>query len=325
MIATDDAAPDLRVRRTRRKGSAGNAGRTLGFQIGEISVSLSSDRADVLDDFGALYDGCRSDSLLSDRTIHMRVGSAPLRLPGRARHHILGDGEALFTGRRRAELLPYLEWGINWRVIARRGEFLQLHAAVLSHNGRGVLLVGDSGVGKSTLAAGLISRGWKYLSDEFALIHPATLRVHPFPKALCVKEGSFDVVTRLGLPLWRRGHYVKAFKGPVGYVRTADLGARVATEPSPIRFVVFPRYTGSGKPRLYPVARGSAAFMLAANAFNRNVFRERTVSILSRVVREARCVRLETGDLEDTCDLIESQLLGLSAAQGGRSERRRRT
>ncbi len=322
MIATDDVAPDLRVRRTRREGNAGNTGQAMRFQIGEIPVSLVSDRADVLDDFAALYEGCRCDSLSSDRTIHMRVGSAPGRLPGRARHHILGDGEELFTGRRRAELLPYLEWGINWRVIARRREFLQLHAAVLSHGGRAVLLVGDSGVGKSTLAAGLISRGWEYLSDEFALIHPETLRVHPFPKALCVKKGSFDVVTRLGLPLWRRGHYVKAFKGPVGYVRTADLGTRVATEARPIQFVVFPAYAAGSKPRLHSVARGSAAFMLAANAFNRNVYSERTVSILSRVVREARCVRLETGDLEDTCVLIESELFGLSAVPGGRSERR---
>ncbi len=310
---------------THSKNNAGNAGPAMSFQIGEIPVSLTSDRADVLDDFAALYDGCRCDSLPSDHTIHMRIGSSRRRLLGRGRHHIFGDGEELFTGRRRAELLPYLEWGINWRVITRRAEFLQLHAAALARDGMALLLVGDSGVGKSTLAAGLISRGWEYLSDEFALIHPATLRVHPFPKALCVKEGSFDAVTGLGLPLWRRGHYVKAFKGPVGYVRTADLGPRVATEPSPIRFVVFPRYAAGSEARLFPLARGSAAFLLAANAFNRNVFRERTVSILSRVVREARCVRLDTGDLRDTCDLIESQLLDRSAVSSGRSEPRGRT
>lgn len=295
------------------------------FRIGEVNVSLKSDLKEVLEDFDVLYGGFRSGGAAGKRSIQIQVSANKRSRLGGRRYAIFGDEERLFTSRRRDEVLPYVEWGINWRVIAKRGEFLQLHAATLSYDGRAVLLVGDSGVGKSTLAAGLISRGWEYLSDEFALIHPATLRVHPFPKALCVKEGSFDIVTRLGLPLWRRRHYVKAFKGTVGYVCTADLRVRVATEASPIRFIVFPRYTAGSKPRLYPVARGSAAFLLAANAFNRNVFGERTVSIVSRVVREARCVGLETGDLEDTCDLIESQLLGLSAVHGGRSERRRRT
>ena len=278
------------------------------FRIGEISVSVSSDSGRVLDDFSALYDGFQSHRARDERDIHMRVAAGSKNPLSRARHHVFGDGEELFTGRRRAELLPYLEWGVNWRVIARREDFLQVHAAVLSRGSGAALFVGDSGVGKSTLAAGLIARGWRYLSDEFALIHPGTLRVHAFPKALCVKQGSFKTVAGLGFPIWRRGHYVKAFKGPVGYVRIADISSQVELGSLPVRCVVFPHYACGQEPRIRPIPRASAAFLLAGHSFNRNFFGDRTIPILSRVVRGARCVRLDSSDLERTCNLIESEL-----------------
>lgn len=287
------------------------------FRIGEISVSVSSDSGGVFDEFSTLYDGCQSDRAAEQRDIHMRVTAGSANPLSRSRHRVIGDGEELFTGRRRSELLPYLEWGVNWRVIARRHDFLQVHAAVLARGSEATLFVGDSGVGKSTLAAGLISRGWRYLSDEFALIHPQTLRVHAFPKALCVKQGSFETVERLGLSIWRRGHFVKAFKGPVGYVRIAEIGRRVEFDSFPIRYVVFPRYAPGKEPRIRPIPRASAAFLLTGHSFNRNVFGDRTVSILSRVVRGARCVTLDSSDLEQTCDLIEAELHDAGRADGG--------
>jgi hypothetical protein len=168
--------------------------------------------------------------------------------------------------------------------------------------------VGNSGVGKSTLAAGLVSRGWTYLSDEFALIDPDTLRLHPFPKAMCIKAGSFDVIRRLNLPLWRRRHFVKAIKGAVGYVRPQDFPPGIVASPCPIRFVVFPKYGEGEEPHLYPIPPGHAGFRLAGHAFNRKAFGTRAVSILSEVVRRAECFGLVSGSIDESCDVIESLL-----------------
>ena len=41
-----------------------------------------------------------------------------------------------------------------------------LHAACVAWNGRGVLLAGDSGAGKSSLAYACARRGWTYISDD---------------------------------------------------------------------------------------------------------------------------------------------------------------
>ena len=275
-------------------------------RIGEIDVTVSGDAEDVLDDFAALYGANETGHGTVGLSIRMEVRVSRRAAFGRSRYTIFGDGKELFTDRRSVDVLPYLEWGINWRVMERCAAYLQLHAATLSFEGQGVVLVGNSGVGKSTLAAGLVSRGWTYLSDEFAMIHPDTLRLHPFPKAMCIKAGSFDVIERLNLPLWRRRHYVKAIKGAVGYVRPQDFAPGVVPSPCPIRFVIFPKYGDGEQPRFYPVLSGHAAFSMAGHALNRQMFGKRAVPILSEVVRRADCLGLVSGPINETCELIES-------------------
>lgn len=284
---------------------AADGERLVQRRIGEIDVTVTGDAEDVLDDFAALYGANETGHQTVGSSIRMEVRMTRRAAFGRSRYAIFGDGKELFSDRRSLDVLPYLEWGINWRVMEKCAAYLQLHAATLSFEGQGVVLVGNSGVGKSTLAAGLVSRGWTYLSDEFALIDPDTLRLHPFPKAMCIKAGAFDVIERLNLPLWRRRHYVKAIKGAVGYVRPQDFAPGVVPSPCPIRFVIFPKYGDGEEPRFYPIMPGQAAFAMAGHAFNRRVFGKRAVSILSEVAREAECLGLVSGPIEETCDLIE--------------------
>ncbi len=280
------------------------------FRIGEMTISLRSDLEEVAADFGGLYEDCCQTDTPGDPGIRIEVKREKRSFLGGKQYVICGDGEALWTTRRPNEVLPYVEWGINWRVIATRADYLQLHAATMAHDGQGVIFAAKSGAGKSTLAAGLLSRGWGYLSDEFALIHPETLRVHPFPKAVCIKSGAFNVVEGLNLPLWQRRHYVKAFKGRVGYLPPYRLGANSVGGPCPVRHVVFPRYTQGARPRLREISRADAAFRLAASALNRHVFGHRATSIVSDVVRGADCFDLECGAIDETCDVVESLIQG---------------
>ncbi len=286
------------------------------FRIGSVGVSVTCELQETLEDLVALYGGSRENRVPADQTINIEVRTAGRSLLGRRRYSIWGDGEELFKNRGRDEVLPYIEWGINWCVIAAHAGYLQFHAATLARDGQAVIFVGPSGTGKSTLAAGLLARGWQYLSDEFALIDPDTLLVHPFPKALCVKAGSFDVVERLKLPIWRRRHYVKAFKGRVGYISTRDIAEQLETSPRPVRLVVFPKYAEGAEARLYSIPRARAAFLLAQHVLNRNTFDGEAIPILSDVVRNADSVRLDAGSLDVTCDLVESLLSsGVTSAQ----------
>jgi HprK-related kinase A len=276
------------------------------FAIGELDVVVRTDLPAILDDFAALYPNCRRANTRSGTVIRMDVTRDRRTALGGRRYAVHGDGERIHQDLRREEILPHLEWGISWRIVARCGDYLQVHAASMARGDRGVVLAGGSGAGKSTLAAALLARGWKYFCDEFALIDPDDLNLHPFPKAVCVKAGSFDAVKRLGLRLSQDRHHVKALKGKVGYISPFDLGTDVVARPCPVRYVIFPKYSGGSEPRLYPLPRARAAFALMQCTLNRDVYEQHAASITGRVVRGAECFGLETGCIDETCVLLES-------------------
>lgn len=285
---------------------APDAGTSAPYLIGDVSVTLRSDLAVTFEQFGELYRGYPRGTASMQPPIRMHVLRARTAALKRDRYVVIGNDEAIGKERRRDEVLPFLEWGINYRVISTYSNFLQLHAASMVRDGRGVILAGTSGCGKSTLAAGMLVRGWQYLSDEFALIDRRTLRLHPFPKAICIKSGSFGVVQRLGLTFAGRRFYVKGIKGTVGYVNPFDVAVDPIASPSPVRFVVFPKYAEGMRTRLYPISRARAAFMLSGSTLNRHAFDDLGLTMLTAVVRDVECYVLESGALRASCDLIDS-------------------
>jgi hypothetical protein len=57
-----------------------------------------------------------------------------------------------------------------WCLYARTRDSLLLHGAVLEKDGRGVLILGKSGAGKTTTALALLRNGFRLLSDEYAVL-----------------------------------------------------------------------------------------------------------------------------------------------------------
>ena len=60
--------------------------------------------------------------------------------------------------------------GELFSVLIRQRGLLVLHGSAVSKDGRAVGFIGDSGWGKSTLAASLVSRGWRLLTDDLLVI-----------------------------------------------------------------------------------------------------------------------------------------------------------
>jgi Coenzyme PQQ synthesis protein D (PqqD) len=75
---------------------------------------------------------------------------------------------------------------VHWRAI--------IHGAALARNGMGLALAGPSGSGKTTLAAGLVSRGFDYLSDDAVPLSEPDGAIVPWPLPLSVKPGSIELL-----------------------------------------------------------------------------------------------------------------------------------
>ena len=69
-----------------------------------------------------------------------------------------------------------------------------VHGALLETGGRGVLILGSKGVGKSTLSTACVSAGYRYFSDEHPIVEIGRGKIvgHPFISPIGLNEKSAD-------------------------------------------------------------------------------------------------------------------------------------
>ncbi len=278
---------------------------TRHFQIGIVPVSLTTSLRGLHDEYTSLY----RDFLTTrphTKAVHVEVQPKPISLRHRRRYNVTVNGRLQFEPTRADGFLPYIEWAVNWEIAQLLPQYLHLHAASVETGGVGVILPGTSGSGKSTLTAGLLARGWRYLCDEFAMIHAGTLALHPYPRAICIKEPCFPVIDSLGFKLHGNRVHVKGAKGLVGFINPLRIRPDAIGRICPIRYVIFPTYTPGAKPALVEISRAEAAFALHEVCFNPLACQALATDVLTAVIRPARCYRLTCGDLNATCDLVQT-------------------
>lgn len=100
---------------------------------------------------------------------------------------LMRDGQPLYSGFELEFALILLEGELRATVALRAPHAIFVHAGVVAHRGRAVLIPGKSFSGKTTLVAALVRAGSVYYSDEFALLDAEGL-VHPYAKPLSLRN-----------------------------------------------------------------------------------------------------------------------------------------
>jgi hypothetical protein len=194
----------------------------------------------------------------------------------------------------------HLLWHVHAEAIRFTGDFLLVHAgAVRTPSGAGMLLPAHAESGKSTLTLGLVRAGFGYLSDEAAAIDPVTRMLYPFPKAITLKRGSFDLFPEHEPP---DGHPGKGWVKR--HVVPEEVRPDALAEACPIGFVVAPRFEKGARTSLEPVSRATAVTDLWQHAFNAPLYGRRAPILLAAALERARCFRLVFGDLDEAVSAV---------------------
>ncbi|NTU69999.1 hypothetical protein HGB13_04245 [bacterium] len=177
-------------------------------------------------------------------------------------------------------------------------DFITLHSGALSKSNNGILLLGDSGNGKSTLTLELTANhDWLYLSDEVGLINP-NLMIHPFLKTVsCKKTGivkindnwetrSFGIDTQVAVPREKHG------------------------KPVPLQLIFFVKYSPDAKPEIVPIKKSDALIRLMNAQIGRAKY-VATIEQMAEVVKKADAFLLHHNDCTKAAELIDN-LIGAS-------------
>ena len=210
------------------------------------------------------------------------------------------DGRAPFSSLPLAQAMPMFEWGLNWCVTTHANHYLIIHAAIVEKNGRAAMLPAPPGSGKSTLCAGLVSRGWKLLSDELAMISLKDGSVVPMPRPISLKNQSIDVIRSFAPEAMFSPSVKDTMKGTVALMRPPMASVAVGTLSCKLRWVVFPQFKVGAPLTLEPITKARAFMRIADNAFNYGVLGEVGFNLLADAIETIDAYDFQYSDLEES-------------------------
>ena len=217
---------------------------------------------------------------------------------GRAHGMVDGTEAWTFTLPKRRWLSLLLGYAVGTAVSLLR-ELHFVHAGAVGVNGRGYVLVGPPGAGKTSMVGVLVRRGAAYLSDEVALLDPKTCTVHPFALPMAVKPWTARAIGPLP-----PAQLVES-DADIQYL----LPVRRAQGPVPLDSVVLLDPTQlAAEP-----AELSRAEMLLALSEQPSSFRyrerlEAAFSDFVRLLRSTRCLRVGSADPAKAASMLEQSL-----------------
>lgn len=107
---------------------------------------------------------------------------------------MVAGGAVLDRCRRPDQVLPMVTARLTELALHRSSDLFALHAAAVSRDGRGLLLPGETGCGKSTLAAALAAEGLSFLGDDTIVLARDLARVRPIALPICLPSGSWPLL-----------------------------------------------------------------------------------------------------------------------------------
>ena len=132
-------------------------------------------------------------------------------------------------------------------------DMLLLHAAAVGWKGKGVLIVGRGGSGKSTFSVTCLTEGLDFVSDDYTLLSASGERkAMPLYTVVALNPDMQRRLPQLGTPLLKEDGSVEG-----GKPQFQIPGDRYSQALS-IHAVILPAVTGQEEPSIRPVAPGRA-------------------------------------------------------------------
>jgi|CXWL01.1.fsa_nt_gi hypothetical protein len=214
------------------------------------------------------------------------------------------DGYLINPDRLPSNLIEYLFHLALIELLRRRGLYT-IHATALEHNGRAILIPGNSGRGKTTSFISLLRSGYRYLSDDHPLLQDSGTHVEvlPFP----IKINVTDATVQFFPELREASEQVLHPGVPKRYFYAEDLYPTAVGARCRPALVLFPHVVDAPQSHLELLPKSRALEALLPQAllvYDQEVAR-REFKVLAKLVQQVDCYRLHFGrDILDLPKLI---------------------
>ena len=281
-------------------------GQGLRLRVGPFIARIASSLTDIERSLRTLYAFHTVEPGVDGAHFSLCVDPPPtLRRFIRPQVQLTFEGHEPFLPLPRSMAAPMLEAGLNWCVGTFAHQYVVIHAATLERGGRALLLPAPPGSGKSTLCAALMCRGWRLLSDEFALLDPQSRVLQPIPRPVALKGPSIALLKAWSPDAWL-GPEVDNNEGErVAYLRPPAESVRASATMAVPGWIVVPTFEAGAPPIVESMSRARALVHLADNSFNYNLHGRIGFECLASIADIAPCVTLRYSALEDGVQAVD--------------------
>lgn len=294
-------------------------------QLGPLRVRVSTDSIDTAARWTNLLAGL-ADADPGAPPLEVTITRAGSNL------HALVDGEELYQGTDPFALEIAVTRRLNERKLDAEPHLVHLHSAAVAAGGATVIIVGNSGKGKSTLTARLVQRGWQYVTDEQVTIRPDDRMVVPYARPITLRRAVWDQFDGLHVP--GSGEEYRRVEVPLDALHGS--AERTLTRPA---LIIAPQYSPTGSNCLVPIpSRAEVVRLLASCCYDLERTGTGGMDVLVHLADQCPAWRLEFCDLDAAADAVASalrestnaspagqRLIGPTTAHGSTGPLRRRT
>ena len=203
---------------------------------------------------------------------------------------------------------PMLEWGMNWCISNHAHQYLILHAAVVEKNKHAIVMPARPGAGKSTLTAGLVSRGWRLLSDELALICPETQELVGLSRPVNLKNESISIIKQFAPEVLFSDEIKDTNKGTVSLMQAPAKSVERAGERAKISCFVIPEYVSEHATQLDRLNKAEMFMHIADNAFNYSLHGLSGYKTVARILEFADAWQLTYSELGEAINVFDKMV-----------------
>ena len=220
-------------------------------------------------------------------------------------------GELLYAGDAAGEAADWLLSRSCHHLADRSQGGVLFHAGALALPGRGKgwLLPGGIGAGKTTLTAWLVIRGLDYLTDELVFVPDGAETMQTFARPLNLKSPS-RAALRDHFDFER--HAGRMVSTPAGDLIPADVlhpaGLAGAPGDTPVSLIIFPRYQAGSDFVWRPLSKAQAGLALMKCLVNARNLAEHGFPQISRLAKTVPAYQMTYADFGQVAARLERLL-----------------
>ena len=168
---------------------------------------------------------------------------------------------------------------------------ITLHSGAVCRNNNGILILGESGNGKSTLTLELVANhNWDYLTDEVGLLDPDHV-IHPFLKTISYKRECIVNIHKT----WETQKF--------GIDHQMAVPKKKHGKSTPLKAIFFVKYNPDKKPAIIPVKKSEALVRLMNSQIGRAKY-VATLEQMAEVVKKVNAFQLFHNNARNAAGLI---------------------